>query len=115
MTDSAVYAAAAVVWREVAGRLRVLLIHRTKYRDVTLPKGKVDPGEMLAETAAREVYEETGIRVNLGVPVGVSRYYMRPKRQKIVHYWAAEATEAAVLASTFVPNGEIAALEWVSL
>ena len=115
MTDSAVYAAGAVVWREVAGRLRVLLIHRTKYRDVTLPKGKVDPGEMLAETAAREVYEETGIRVNLGVPVGISRYYMRPKRQKIVHYWAAEATEAAVLASTFVPNGEIAALEWVSL
>ena len=115
MSDSAIYAAGAVVWRRIEGKLHVLLIHRTKYRDVTLPKGKVDPGEMLAQTAVREVEEETGIRVHLGVPVGVSRYYLRTKRQKIVHYWAAEATEEAIRASTFVPNGEIAALEWVSL
>ncbi|WP_460802389.1 NUDIX hydrolase [Microbacterium sp. GXF6406] len=113
--DKAVYAAGAVVWRLVEGKLRILLIHRTKYRDVTLPKGKVDPGEMLAQTAVREVLEETGIRVNLGVPVGVSRYFMRPKRQKVVHYWAAEATEKAIRASSFVPNSEIAALEWVGL
>lgn len=115
MSDTAVYAAGAIVWRLVDDKLRVLLIHRTKYRDVTLPKGKVDPGEMLAQTAVREVREETGIRVTLGVPVGVSRYWMRPKRQKIVHYWAAEATDDAIRASTFVPNAEIAAIEWVSL
>ncbi|PYC99777.1 NUDIX hydrolase [Microbacterium esteraromaticum] len=115
MSDSAVYAAGAVVWRLVDDKIRVLLIHRTKYRDVTLPKGKVDPGEMLAETAVREVREETGIRVSLGVPVGVSKYWMRPKRQKVVHYWAAEATDDAIRASTFVPNGEISGVEWVSL
>jgi 8-oxo-dGTP diphosphatase len=114
MTETAVYAAGGVVWRVVDGKLRVLLIHRTKYRDVTLPKGKVDPGEMLAETAVREIHEETGIRVALGVPVGVSRYRLPSKRIKIVHYWAAEATEAAIRASAFVPNREIAALEWVS-
>lgn len=115
MSDTAVYAAGAVVWRLIEGKLRVLLIHRTKYRDVTLPKGKVDPGEMLAETAVREVREETGIRVALGVPVGVSKYWMRPKRQKVVHYWAAEATDDAIRASTFVPNGEISGVEWVSV
>ncbi len=115
MTDTAVYAAGGVLWRVVDEKLLVLLIHRTQYRDVTLPKGKVDPGEMLAETAAREIFEETGIRVSLGVPVGVSRYIMPNKRQKIVHYWAAEATDAAIRASAFVPNKEIAALEWVSL
>ncbi|MGF2950337.1 NUDIX hydrolase [Microbacterium alcoholitolerans] len=115
MSDTAVYAAGAVVWRLIDGKLRVLLIHRTKYRDVTLPKGKVDPGEMLAETAVREVREETGIRVALGVPVGVSKYWMRPKRQKVVHYWAAEATDDAIRASSFVPNHEIAAIEWVSV
>lgn len=114
MTETAVYAAGGVVWRVVDGKLRVLLIHRTKYRDVTLPKGKVDPGEMLAETAAREIHEETGIRVTLGVPVGVSRYHLPSRRTKIVHYWAAEATDAAIRASSFVPNKEIAALEWVS-
>lgn len=113
--DKAVYAAGAVVWRLVDAKLCILLIHRTKYRDVTLPKGKVDPGEMLAQTAVREVHEETGIRVDLGVPVGVSRYFMRPRRQKVVHYWAAEATEDAIRSSTFVPNQEIAAIEWVSL
>ena len=115
MTDTAVYAAGGVLWRIVEGKLMVLLIHRTQYRDVTLPKGKVDPGEMLAETAMREIFEETGIRVSLGVPVGISRYRMPNKRQKIVHYWAAEATDVAIRASAFVPNKEIAALEWVSL
>ncbi len=115
MTETAVYAAGGVVWRLVDDKLMVLLIHRTRYRDVTLPKGKVDPGEMLAETAVREIFEETGIRVALGVPVGVSRYRLPSKRKKIVHYWAAEATEAAIRASAFVPNKEIAALEWVTL
>lgn len=114
MTETAVYAAGGVVWRIVDGKLRLLLIHRTKYRDVTLPKGKVEPGETLAETAVREIREETGIRVALGVPVGVSRYHLPSKRTKIVHYWAAEATDAAIRASAFVPNKEIAAIEWVS-
>lgn len=113
--DKAVYAAGAVVWRLIDDKLRVLLIHRTKYRDVTLPKGKVDPGEALAVTAVREVREETGIRVRLGAPIGVSRYQLPSGKQKIVHYWAAEANEKAIRTSTFVPNREIAALEWVSL
>ena len=114
MTESAIYAAGGVVWRLVDGKLTLLLIHRTAYRDVTLPKGKVDPGETLAETAAREILEETGIRVSLGIPVGVSRYSLPNKRQKIVHYWSAEATDAAIRTSSFVPNHEIAAIEWVT-
>ncbi|GAA5147926.1 NUDIX hydrolase [Microbacterium pseudoresistens] len=113
--NHAVYAAGGLLWRFVEGKLRVLLIHRTKYGDVTLPKGKVDPGEMLAETAVREIFEETGIAVVLGAPVGVSRYRMDNGKQKIVHYWAAHATDKAIRASAFVPNREIAALEWVSL
>jgi 8-oxo-dGTP diphosphatase len=114
MSETAVYAAGAVVWRLIEGKLMVLVIHRTAYADVTLPKGKVDPGETLAETAVREVFEETGIRVHLGIPVGVSHYRMPSKRQKIVHYWAAEAGDDAIRASAFVPNKEIAALEWVT-
>ncbi len=114
MTETAVYAAGGVVWRVVEGKLLILLIHRTQYRDITLPKGKVDPGETLPETAVREIEEETGIRVHLGVPVGVSRYVMPKGRQKVVHYWATHATDDAIRASTFVPNKEIAALEWVT-
>ena len=96
MSETAVYAAGGVVWRVVAGKLRILVIHRTAYADVTLPKGKVDPGEALAETAVREIFEETGIRVALGIPVGVSRYRMPRGRQKIVHYWSAESLTAAL-------------------
>ena len=57
MTETAVFAAGGVVWRVVDGKLRILVIHRTAYADVTLPKGKVDPGETLAETAVREIFE----------------------------------------------------------
>lgn len=114
MSDKAVYAAGALVWRIVEGKLRILVIHRTKYADVTLPKGKVDPGETLAETAVREIFEETGIRVSLGAPVGVSHYRLPSRRQKIVHYWAAHASDQAIRRSAFVPNKEVAGLEWVS-
>ncbi|QGU28546.1 NUDIX hydrolase [Microbacterium oryzae] len=110
-----VYAAGCVVWRELDGELLVLLVHRGKYRDVSLPKGKLDPGEMLPQTAVREIHEETGLRVALGPSVGQSVYIQPSGREKIVHYWAAEATTEAIQASTFVPNKEIAGLEWVTV
>jgi 8-oxo-dGTP diphosphatase len=108
-----VFAAGAVCWRVVDGKVNVLVIHRSAHRDVSLPKGKVDPGETLPETAVREIAEETGLRVTLGVPLGMTNYTMPNGREKVVHYWAAEATDQAVLASTFLPNGEVAALEWL--
>jgi 8-oxo-(d)GTP phosphatase len=110
-----VYAAGGVVWRVVDGKIRVLVVQRARYRDVSLPKGKVEPGESLPETAVREIREETGVRVHLGIPVGVSTYHLPNGREKVVHYWAAEATDEAVRASTFTPNKEIAAVEWLSL
>ncbi|GAA4781913.1 NUDIX hydrolase [Microbacterium gilvum] len=110
-----VYAAGCVVWRELDGELLVLLVHRGKYRDISLPKGKLDPGEMLAQTAVREIHEETGLRVSLGPAVGRSVYIQPSGREKIVQYWAAEATAEAIRASTFVPNKEIAGIEWVTV
>lgn len=115
MSDKAVYAAGALLWREIEGKIHVLVVHRTQYGDVTIPKGKVDPGESLPQTAVREIAEETGIQVKLGVPLGISRYRLASGKEKIVHYWAAKATEKAIQRSTFVPNGEIAALEWVTI
>ncbi|HLP23127.1 MAG TPA: NUDIX domain-containing protein [Microbacteriaceae bacterium] len=115
MSEKAVYAAGAVVWREIDGKVHVLLVHRTQYGDITIPKGKVDPGESLPQTAVREIAEETGISVNLGVPLGISRYTLGNGREKIVHYWAAHARSKAIRESSFSPNGEIAALEWLPL
>jgi 8-oxo-(d)GTP phosphatase len=112
---TAVYAAGAVCWRIIDGKVHVLVVHRTVYGDVTIPKGKVEPGESLPRTAVREIAEETGLEVALGVPLGVSRYPLPSGREKIVHYWSAEVSERAVQRSTFKPNAEIAALEWVSI
>ncbi|KQZ08960.1 NUDIX hydrolase [Agromyces fucosus] len=112
---TAIYAAGAVCWRLIDGKVHVLVIHRTVYGDVTIPKGKVDPGESLPQTAVREIAEETGLAVALGVPLGVSRYPLPSGREKIVHYWAAEVSDRAVQRSTFKPNAEVAALEWVTV
>ncbi|RZU66195.1 8-oxo-dGTP diphosphatase [Microterricola gilva] len=112
---TAIYAAGAVCWRIVDGKMMVLVIHRTVHGDVTIPKGKVDPGESLPQTAVREILEETGLAVSLGVPVGIANYPLGNGREKIVHYWAAEVSEEAIRRSTFVPNGEVAALEWVTV
>jgi 8-oxo-(d)GTP phosphatase len=115
MSETAVYAAGAVCWRYIDEKMHLLVIHRTVHGDVTIPKGKVDPGESLPRTAVREVEEETGLTVALGVPLGVSHYEMPNGRTKIVHFWAAEVSPQAILTSTFVPNGEVAALEWVTV
>ena len=115
MTDTVIYAGGAVCWRLIDDVPNILVVHRAKYGDVTLPKGKVDPGETIPQAAQREVLEETGLKVTLGVPLGVTNYVISSGREKFVHYWAAEVTEKAMHASTFVPNDEIAAIEWVPL
>lgn len=114
-TTPAIYAAGAVCWRLIDGKMNVLLIHRTVYGDVTIPKGKVDPGETLPQTAVREIEEETGLAVALGVPLGISRYSLGNGREKVVEYWAAEVHPGEIQRSTFVPNGEVAAIEWVTI
>lgn len=110
-----VYAAGAVCWRVDQGRVKVLVLHRGQRRDVSLPKGKVDPGETLPQTAVREIFEETGLAVHLGAPLGVSRYTLPDGRDKVVHYWAAEVTDDDINQCRFVPNDEIAGMEWLSL
>ena len=65
-----VLAAGAVCWRLVDGKPRILLVHRGDRADISLPKGKLDPGETLPQTAKREIQEETGLTVTLGAPLG---------------------------------------------
>ncbi len=82
-----ILAAGAVVTREDPTHgIEVLIIHRMRYNDWTLPKGKLDAGESLPACAVREVKEETGATIRLGVPLDVIRYETS-KGMKQVDYW----------------------------
>lgn len=89
----------------------MLLVHRPKYDDWSLPKGKRDPGETDEQCAVREVEEETGVRAVLDYELLPVRYRDDRDREKVVRYWAM----TAVAAKPFVPNEEIDELAWVPL
>jgi 8-oxo-dGTP diphosphatase len=91
------------------GAGRVLLVHRPRYDDWSLPKGKLDPGESFEEAALREVEEETGIRCRLGAELEPVRYRDNKGRLKLVRYWRMEVEHDP----GFVPNDEVDELRWV--
>ncbi|MDM7854481.1 NUDIX hydrolase [Cellulomonas alba] len=116
---SVVEAAGALVWRVRLGRLQVALVHRPRYRDWSWPKGKLDPGETTLAAATREVAEETGHDVVLGIPLPGLEYPLSDGRLKRVHYWAAQVAgrpdAAALRARPPVPRAsraEIDAVRW---
>jgi 8-oxo-dGTP pyrophosphatase MutT (NUDIX family)/phosphohistidine phosphatase SixA len=83
------FAAGALVWRVRKNQLQVALVHRPRYEDWSWPKGKTELGETLAATAVREVTEETGHQIVLGIPLPRLTYRLEPGLLKEVHYWAA--------------------------
>jgi len=85
-----VEAAGALVWRVRLRRLQVVVVHRPRYQDWSWPKGKLEPGESAVTAAVREVAEETGHDVVLGVPLPGLEYTLSDGRTKRVHYWAAQ-------------------------
>ena len=103
-------AAGGAVWRTgPGGALETALVHRPKYDDWSLPKGKLDAGEHPLVTAVREVGEETGLQVAVGRRSVQTRYTHRhgPKR---VDYWVMQA-----VGGTFAPNDEVDELSWLPL
>ena len=105
-------AAGGVVWRPAAdGGVEIVLVHRPRYDDWSLPKGKVDDGETWLATAVREVAEETGLTVEVGALLGDVAYPVRRRGRtvtKVVRYWALRATGGA-----FTPNEEVDELRWL--
>ena len=104
-------AAGGVVWRRLDDVVEVVLVHRPRYDDWSLPKGKLDPGESHLAAARREVHEETGARTAVGRRLGESRYLvMTPEGlvPKVVLWWALEA-----IGGSFHPSREVDELRWL--
>jgi 8-oxo-(d)GTP phosphatase len=107
--NKAVLAAGAVLWRPNGdpSSLEVAIIHRPRYDDWSLPKGKVDPGETEPVTAVREVHEETGYSSVLGRRLAAVSYPVEQGIKK-VRYWAARRVDG-----DFNPNAEVDELKWL--
>lgn len=112
-TTTVVRAAGAVLWRPTDdGRhpVEVAVIHRPRYDDWSLPKGKVDPGEIEPVAAVREIAEETGFRAHLGRRLMSVTYPIEAGTKK-VRYWAARADPQS--GGDFTPNDEVDKLLWM--
>jgi len=107
-----VRAGGGVVWRrDGPGPVRILVVHRPRYDDWSLPKGKCDRGETDEDCARREVREETGLTCRLGPELPSTRYRDNKGRDKTVRYWAMEP----VADGGFTPNTEIDEIRWLPL
>jgi 8-oxo-dGTP diphosphatase len=107
-----IFAAGIICWREKGSDIEVLLVHREYYNDWSFPKGKQDPGELLPQTAVREVHEEAGLKVKLGRKLSVVHYLVGDE-DKEVHYWASKVKAKTAKKQKFSPNEEIAKVEWI--
>jgi 8-oxo-dGTP diphosphatase len=88
----------------------VAVVHRPRYDDWSLPKGKLDPGEDFEQAALREVEEETGLRCSLGKVLGDTSYHDRKDRPKLVRYF-----EMRPESGEFTSNDEVDELRWLPL
>jgi 8-oxo-dGTP diphosphatase len=109
--DKLVRAAGGVVTRDRSGTTEVLVVHRPRYDDWSLPKGKLEAGEGDEAAALREVEEETGLRCQLLEELGTRRYEDRHGRPKQVRYWHMVCPDPGA----FVPNNEVDELRWLPL
>jgi 8-oxo-(d)GTP phosphatase len=108
-----VRAAGGVLWRRRDDRVEVAVVHRPRYDDWSLPKGKLDAGELEAVAAVREVQEETGFRAVLGRGLGTTRYRVLDRGRdvpKTVRWWALEALDGC-----FEPGDEVDELRWLTV
>jgi 8-oxo-dGTP diphosphatase len=111
VTDTPIVAAGGLVIRpDDDGALQVLVVHRPRYDDWSLPKGKADPGETPEATAVREVEEETGVHADVIAPLAEAEYTVASGKRKVVRYFAMRHRSER----KFKPNDEVDEIRWMT-
>src|SRR5215210_9221440 len=105
-----VKASGGVVWRRGEHGVEVVVVHRPRYDDWSLPKGKLDAGEGWEDAALREVEEEVGLRCRLGPELPPVGYTDHKGRAKVVRYWLMEPEGEP----GFEPDDEVDEMRWMS-
>jgi len=105
-----VKASGGVVWRRSDAGVELVVVHRPRYDEWSLPKGKLDPGETWEQAALREVTEEVGLRCRLGDELPSVGYRDHKGREKVVRYWLMEPEDGA---ARFTPNDEVDEMRWL--
>lgn len=113
-SEEFIKAAGGLVWRDMPHGRQLLIIHRERYDDWSLPKGKLEAGESWPEAARREVSEETGYAVTFQEFAGVTTYY-HGRRPKVVLFWnMAVSGPADIQASDEQSIDEVDQMLWVN-
>lgn len=107
--NEVIMAAGGIVWRETETRRKLALVHRPKYDDWSLPKGKLKKGESWQATALREVKEETGCEAMLNSLAGSTAYTVKGV-PKVVLFWNMTLTKI----EEHLPDGEVDEVIWLT-
>lgn len=108
---ASIKAAGGVLYRSNdEGQREYLIVHRPRYDDWSLPKGKLDRREGYLEAGLREVREETGIQANRPIEIGSVGYETDAGNRKLVRWWLMEAA-----GGKFRPNREVDSVAWLTL
>jgi 8-oxo-dGTP diphosphatase len=107
-------AAGGLLWRNSARGRELLLVHRRRYDDWSLPKGKLEKGESWEEAALREVVEETGYQASLGDFAGIVSYVVGRSSPKVVLFWNMERDEESGQPRV-ESDGEVDRCEWLTI
>ncbi|MEX1133797.1 MAG: NUDIX hydrolase [Acidimicrobiia bacterium] len=92
------------------GRLGILVTHRPRYDDWSLPKGKADPKETPEQTAIREVLEETGYHCRIIAPLGETRYRVNGGTKEVAWF----AMRPLPDSRGFTENPEVDRIKWLT-
>lgn len=108
VSQGIVLAAGGLVWQGSEPDRRVAIIHRSRYDDWSLPKGKLEHGEPPSLGARREVWEETACHALPTAFAGLLHYTAR-RRPKLVFFWHMAATGF----DRFHPSEEVDQVAWL--